>query len=197
MKSSLQFFSRTYNRKGIIQLLMVCAFPIHVWAIIMAFRDFSWVAERTNTWDAIGLFSYAVVFAFVETLGVFLIVLFVGFFTPRQWDPEKRLAVLGTLFLMLAIWAVLGQIYSMNGCSLPSWIIDFLVRSDHPFRLLWGGSFVLVAASVTAAGLLVGVTDYGRRATLEIFDRISMLTSLYMVFDLAGIIVLVVRNIRF
>jgi len=196
MSNRYQFFTRAFTRKGLFQLFMVCAFPIHVWAIIMAFRDFSWVAERTNTWDAVGLFSYAVVFALVETLGVFLIMFLIGLFMPNGWDAEKRLALLGTLFLTLAVWAVLGQVYSMNGYSLPQWIVDFLVRSSHPFRFIWGGVFLSVGISVAVPVIFILRLEKGKKAVIEIFDRITMLSSLYILFDIAGIVVLVMRNVR-
>jgi len=196
MINRFRSFTRAYTRKGLYQLFMVCAFPIHVWAIIMAFRDFSWVAERTNVWDAIGLFSYAVVFALLETSGVFLIVFLIGLFLPNQWDVEKRLAILGTLFLVLAVWTILGQLYSMNGYPLPRWIFDFLIRSNHPFRWIWGGVFLPVLVSVFVPGVFMLRSGKGRRAVLEVFERISVLSSLYLLFDVAGIVVLVLRNIH-
>lgn len=191
-----RLFAHIYTRKELSQLFLVCAFPIHVWAIVMGFRDFSWVAERTSTWDAVGLLSYAVVFALVETLGVFVILLLIGFFTPRQWDPEKRLALLGVLFLILAGWAILGQLYSMNGYPLPAWTVDFLVRSSHPYRLIWGGVFLAVVISAILPSLYILKSDRGKRAALDIFERISMLSMLYLLFDAFGIIFLVMRNVR-
>src|SRR3972149_6026554 len=50
--------SKQYSKKGLWTLFLMCAFPLHVWAFILSFMDFSWVAERTNTWDALGVISY-------------------------------------------------------------------------------------------------------------------------------------------
>lgn len=46
----------------------MCAFSLHLWALILIFRDVSWVAERINMWDAIGVASYGLVLAFIESL---------------------------------------------------------------------------------------------------------------------------------
>lgn len=190
------FFTRAYTRRSLFQLFMVCAFPIHVWTILMAFRDFSWVAERTNTWDAVGLLSYAMVFAFFETFGMFLILVLTGLFMPKGWSAEKRLGLLGVLYLILAVWAILIQSYSLNGYPLPGWVAKFLVESGHPLRLMWGGMFLVTALTVTVPVILLVRSEKAQRASIEIFDRLAILSSLYLLFDVVGAVVLVVRNIR-
>src|ERR1044071_1522291 len=125
------FFAPAFTRKGIFQLFMLCVFPIHAWALFAGFRDFSWVAQRTNVWDALGLLSYSIVFALIETTGIFFIVLLCGFLIPNQIDIEKRLAFLGTSFLGVAFWAILGQVYSWLQYPLPGWLIDILHSTNH------------------------------------------------------------------
>jgi len=44
-------------------LFLISAFPLHVWTLLLAFRDFSWLTERTNLWDAIGVLSYGLIYA--------------------------------------------------------------------------------------------------------------------------------------
>lgn len=191
----VKHFAGLYTRKTLFQLFMVCTFPIHVWAIIMAFRDFSWVAERTTTWDAIGLFSYAVVFALVESLGMFLVVCSVGVFTPGWWGAEKRASLLGFLYLMLGLWAILGQLFSLNGYPVPHWVVALMVYTGRPFLTLWGGVFLLVAASTAIPVFFLARLDGVQKGAVEFFDRISMLSSLYLFLDAVGVVVIVIRNV--
>lgn len=195
MLSNRTNFTRLYPASGLFQLFMFCAFPIHVWALLMAFRDFSWVALRTNVWDALGLLSYSLVFAMVESLGIFLILVIAGFLMPRQIEPEKRLAFLGMAFLVVAIWAIAGQVYSWLRYPLPAWYADLLIRSQHPFRYLWGTVFALTLVSAAVPLVLISRRAGFRKMLTTVFERVSMVSSLYVFFDVIGIIIIVIRNL--
>jgi hypothetical protein len=190
------FFPQAFTRKGLFQLFMVCVFPIHAWALLMGFRDFSWVAQRTDIWDAFGLLSYSMVFALVETTGIFFIILMCGFLMPNRIDREKRLALLGTAFLLVAFWAILGQVYSWMRTPLPGWLLLLLQQTNHPFRYLWGAVFLLVGTSAVLPLLLISKRENFKRTMIEIFDRISTVSALYIFFDILGIIIIVIRNSR-
>jgi len=176
---------------------MLCAFPIHAWALLMGFRDFSWVALRTNVWDALGLLSYSVTFALVETFGIFLILVLVGFLIPNSLGIEKRLALLGTAFLIVAIWSIAGQVYSGMRYPLPIWFLEFLGRTGHPLRLLWGIVFLLTTFSVAVPLLLIARQDKFKNTVVEFFDRISTISALYVFLDLVGIVIIAIRNFHF
>ena len=40
---------RFYTAGSLFQLFSVCAFPIHLWSLVMAFRDLAWVSARTQS----------------------------------------------------------------------------------------------------------------------------------------------------
>ena len=176
---------------------MVCAFPIHAWALLMGFRDFSWVALRTNTWDAIGLLSYSSVFALLESAGVFLVLVIIGFFIPSRVAPEMRVALLGTSFLITVLWAIAGQVYSLFRYPIPEWIVEFLRQSNHPLRILWGTVFLLVTISIALPLVFIIKPNKFRSILMDLFDRISTVSFLYLFFDFIGIVVITVRNLRF
>lgn len=162
----------------------------------MAFRDFGWVAERTNVWDAVGLLSYAMAFALLESIGVFLIVALLGILVPAGWGADKRLALLGILFLVVSLWVILGQLYSLYGYPLPEWAARFLVWTQHPLRMLWGGVFTLAVVSAVVPAVLILRREKVKGMIIETFDRISLLSSIYVLLDLVGIIVLTIRNLN-
>ena len=99
----MAIFNR-YSKSGLWLLFLTTAFPIHLWTIILVLRDFAWVTERTNAWDAVGVAAYGMVFAFIESLFVFIIVVLLGLLLPKQWDERKRLSFLGLL-----IFTVVGN----------------------------------------------------------------------------------------
>jgi hypothetical protein len=173
----------------------VCAFPLHVWTIILAFRDFSWVAERTQAWDAIGVLAYALVFAFVESLVVFLVAVLLGFLLPRQWVEGKRIALLSVLVLVTSFWAMLGQLYFLWNLSIPAGAIQFLAHNAHPLRVLYGGLLILVAPTVLVPTYLVLRSEGATRFILGVVDRLSLLASLYLLLDAASLVLVVIRNL--
>jgi len=165
-----------------------------MWALLMGFRDFSWVTLRTTVWDGLGLLSYSLTFALLESLGLFLILVICGFLLPSAVDPEKRLALIGTLFLVVTLWLIAGQVYSWLKYSLPGWLTDALVQTNHPYRLLWGGVFLLVTVSLSVPLVLITRQEKFKSVILETFDRISTVSFLYVLFDIIGIVIIVIRN---
>lgn len=185
---------RQYSPAGLYQLFASGAFPIHVWVLLTAFRDFAWVAERTETWDALGLSAYALVFALLESLALFAFVLLLGLALPRTWEAPRKTALLGSLSLTLAVWAVLGQAYYLPGQAAYAPLIQALARSAHPLRNLWAGVFGAVLLSTAVPALL---SLRGKTASLlnGLFERLTVVSSLYLLLDLAGIVILVIRNV--
>jgi hypothetical protein len=161
----------------------------------MVFRDLSWVAARTNAWDAIGVASYGMVFALVETIAVFVVVSLLGLFTPTQWTYEQRIGFLSLLVLITSAWAMFGQLSFLWNLSLPDFIQRFLRNSNHPFRYLYGGVLAVVTATVL---LPVYWFIRSRKASLvmkDVVERFSVVVTFYLVFDLLGLIIVIFRNI--
>ena len=119
---------KRYSKSGLWSLYLTCAFPLHVWTIILSLRDFSWVAERTNSWDAIGVVSYGLVFALVESLLVFLVALLLGFLISKKWDEDRRIALMGLLVFITSLWAIGSYLYFMLNMPVPGGSILFMAE---------------------------------------------------------------------
>ena len=127
--------SKRYSKNGRWLLFSGVAFPIHVWALILIFRDFSWVAERTNSWDAIGVGSYGLMIAAIESVVVFLILLLLGLLVSKKWDEKQRISLLGFIILMVSVWMILGQLFYLTEYSLPE-NIQILLAQLPPLQFL-------------------------------------------------------------
>lgn len=177
------------------KLFLVCAFPLHVWTLLMAFRDFAWVAARTYPWDAVGLVAYALLVALLETTAAFALVGLAGLILPRGWDLNRRLAMLGSMFWVVAAWSILSKIFTALDSPLPPWFFNFLGAFGHPLRILWGLAFALVAVSAVLPAWLILKRTSAVQAISNIFDRISLLSGFYLILDLIGIVIIGIRNI--
>lgn len=186
---------KRYSKSGLWLLFLTTAFPIHLWTIILFLRDFSWIAERTNAWDAVGVAAYGMVFAFIESVFVFIIVVLLGFLLPKQWDERKRLAFLSLLVFIVALWAILGQLFFMLGLSVPAPIIHFLSASSHPLRLLYAGLVSLVSLTLIVSAYLIIRSDRVWRSVYNLMDRLAVLSAIYLVFDGISLIIIIIRNL--
>ena len=184
-----------YSRRGLWILYLVSAFPIHLWTIILILNDFAWVSERTNVWDAIGVGAYGLLYAFMESAVVWLVIILLGFLLPRGWDEQKRIAMLSVLYWVAALWAIGGQLYFLLEMGPPPVLVQFLVESGRPLRLLYGAAFLLVGATVFVPLMWLIRSSRAVQVMQEVIERVSLLTIIYLFFDLIAGVVVLVRNL--
>ena len=184
-----------YTRQGLWSLFLMCALPLHAWTLILAFRDLSWLTDRTNAWDAAGVLCYGLLFAFLESVVVFLVAALLGFLTPPRWEPKRRIAVLSIVVLVMSLWAMVTQLFFLMNVHIPGTMIALLVRSGHPARLLYAGIVAVVAASFLVPGLLVVRSRGGTGVMIGLIDRLGLLATFYLVFDVAALVIVVIRNL--
>lgn len=161
----------------------------------MGFRDFGWVTERTNTWDAIGVISYGLLFALIESLLVFLVTALLGFLLPRRWSIDKRIGFLSLLILITSLWAMLSQLLFLWNVGLPAWVIDSLRNSSHPFRILYAACLTVVTGTVLLPIYFFLQAKQGIPIMQNLIERLSLLTMFYLCFDVLGVIIIFVRNL--
>ena len=174
---------------------MICAFPLHLWALILIFRDISWVAERTNMWDAIGVASYGLLNAFIESLFFFITLAFLGLLISTKWHEDRRIALLSVFALITAFWAIEGQAYFIWGSYIPEQILRYIAASDHPLRLLYAGVLFIVVPTIIIPVYLALKSDRFLNLMQGLTERLSLLTMLYLFFDFLALIVTIIRNI--
>jgi hypothetical protein len=191
----LDIFKKRFSRKGVWTVFAVSAFPLHVWTFILFFRDYSWIAERTNPWDAIGVGSYGLLVAFSESILVFLIGSALRFALPTRWDEGQWVPLIGVMIFFCELWAILGQVYFLMGLSIPVFLQNFLTSQTHPLWYLYGGSLMVVGLPLVITVYFVLKSPKFRGGVYLFFDRIALLTSLYLFLDFLGFINVLLRNV--
>ena len=189
------FITQRYSRQGLWSLFLTCAFPLHFWTLILVFRDISWLTDRTNAWDSIGVASYGMIFAFTESLLIFLVAALLGFLTPKHWETDRRIAFLGLLILITSVWGMISQLLFLWNIFLPEQAIQILRNSSHPLRIIYAVSLMVVTPTVL---LPVYVFIRSNRAVMfmqNLMERLALLTTFYLFFDLLGFIIVITRNL--
>lgn len=146
-------------------------------------------------WDAIGLASYGLLNAFIESILFFVTITMLGILIPTKWTEERRVALLSVFALVMALWAIDGQAFFIWGNYVPEQILRFAGSSDHPLRLLYAGALALVLPTILIPVFLVLKSDRFLSLVQSFIERISLLTILYLFFDIVGLIIIIVRNV--
>lgn len=184
-----------YTRRSLWTLFLICAFPLHVWTIVFGLLDMSWVAERTNFWDAVGVIAYGLVFAFLESLLIWLAACLLGFLISLHWQIGQRVTALGALALAASFWGMAGSLYFLLDTSLPSFILTTLIQSGHPLKLLYAVVLALVIPSIALPVFLILHSKRFYRLASDLLERLALLTTVYLALDAAGLVIVLLRNI--
>lgn len=190
----MQTAGKQYTRQGLFSLFLICAFPVHLWAIILILRDVPWVIERTNVWDAIGVGSYGMIWAFLESAALFLFMMLLGFFTPASWGVKKRVSFLALLVLLLSAWGMLAQLVFIWNLNLPSSAIRFLAESGHPVRIMYAAALAIAVPSIAVPVYLFLRREMMSRSIQRFIEQISLLAAAYLFLDLICLVIVVIRN---
>ena len=195
MKNILSPLTNKYNKQGLWLLFLMCVFPQHLWTLIFAFRDISWLISRTNLWDAIGNMSYGLVYAFLESLLIFCVLTLLGLLTPKHWEVNRRVAFLTLLLFITALWSMISQLLYVWNIWLPFPLLQFIANTGRPLLILYALSLALVVITVGLPVLLFSRSSKALPSMLDFMDRLSTLSMLYLFFDGIGLIIVVIRNI--
>lgn len=192
LKSSIM---ERYSKQGLLTLFLICSLPLHLWTLLLSFRDVSWISERTNYWDAVGVISYGLIFAFVESLVVFLFFAALGYFISTKWSESKRVTLLCVLAMVLALWAFYNQAYFVWSLSFQISFPAFIARQSHPLRFLYAFALTAVFLSVITPVLLILRSENFFKSMQSIMDRFVVLAAFYIFLDFLALIVIVIRNV--
>ncbi len=184
-----------YNKQGLWSLFLICAFPLLFWTLLLAFRDVSWLRERTNAWDAIGVVAYGMVFAFVESVLFFIVTAALGFLVSRSWSIEKRVALMGVLSLITALWAMINQLYFLFVIHIPAPLLQLLTYSKRPVLIMYAIAIAFVFPSAAVPTYFILQFQKSMRAVQDLMERTSTLTMLYLFLAFIGLVVVIIRNI--
>jgi hypothetical protein len=158
------------------------------------FQGFFLGHERTIQ-DAIGVVSYGLIFAFIESVLVFLVAVILSFLVSRKWAEERRLALVGILVMITSLWAIAGYLFFILNVSIPGESIVFLAGLTHPLRFLYGLSLALVVPTIVLPAYLALRSEKFVKGVQGLFERLALLTTLYLFFDVIGLFIVIIRNV--
>ena len=191
----MAIFKRYYSRQGLWSLFLTTALPLHLWTLFLGLRDFDWVTARTNSWDAVGVVSYGLLFALFESVMIFFAVALVGLFVSAKWEEKRRIALLSLLVIIWSIWSMFNQAYFLNEWGTPDWLTNLVIATGRPLVALYALAFGLSLVTVSLPVFMTLRSEKFLNGIQEGIERLSLLMLLYLVFDAAAIVNIIIRNI--
>ena len=185
-----------FDRSDWFKLFLVCAFPLHLWTILMVFRDVNWVAERTTSWDAVGFSGYALFYTLIESLLLFGFIALLGFIIPKNWNLTLRFVVLSLVAFILAGWSIMEQLILIVFWGWLRHLADtltFLFTSPWSAYVIFAG---LIVISVTVPLLLLRKYPGLQEKVYSVLERLTLLSGLYLFIDVIGMVIILIRNIK-
>lgn len=187
-------FQRFYTPSTLWRLFLICALLPHFWTLMMLLRDFSWLSERSNTWDAFSVGAYALLYALVDSLLLFALLLVISLLIHPAWGDKKALLLSATA-LVTSVWGLLGQLYFTLGSQIPAGIITWLANTAHPLRLLYLTIFIAVTATLSVALFPLLYSKKAGNLFKSIRHPLTTLSFAYLCLDLVALVVVVIRNL--
>jgi len=166
-----------------LQLFLVCAFPIHVWAYINLFNDMPAMVLEMGVWRILGVTAYVLVFALLESLLVFGLILLVSFILPERLFGVKFVHVGAIFILTCSIFFLLLHLYSQ-------WDIKSL--SFQYWIALWAliGLFIFIFSVYWLAR-----NQQVQKRFQSGIENLAVLSLVYISLDLVGMLVIIIRNL--
>lgn len=188
------------SKKNLLSLFLACIFPIHLWSLVIIFRNLENVITRTtNVFDGFGYASYSMLLAFFECTVLFLLVWLLSALLPRQWPEQVRLAQMVWLAWLIPGWAAIGQLYPYWFYPWQKGLVDHFFlwltyrRAFYPVVLLL--SILLLLSSVVWPFWLLFKSEKFQTSLLHFLDRIKILSVFYLALDALALLLVIFRNV--
>jgi hypothetical protein len=177
------FNGKLASKNEYFQLFLVCLLPIHVWAIINLMKRASSLVLSVNSLEIFGVVAYVLLFALFESLIAFAVLFTLSLILPARIF-SSRLIPVGTILVLLAsVSAVFIHLYD-------AWEIEN-IEFD-----LWAGMWSFVGLVATAPSVYLIRRDKRIGAAIQgVVDRLSVLSMIYLLFDIFGLAAVIIRNI--
>lgn len=165
------------HRSGMIAVLTACVIPIHLWTLVLIIAAVPQWLLRLNQAQVIGSVSYSLAMALLETVVVFAFVMALLLILPKRIVEPVAVAQ-AAVFVVFTLGLMVFVLYTPFGAILQL-----------------GAGFVAYLAAVAVSFFIIKRLPRLARTITAIIDRLVPLAFLYIVLDLLGLIVVIVRNV--
>jgi len=176
---------RLPSKREIKLLFFVCMVPVHIWAYAIFFYEFPGYILRLNIWELLRVLAYIQLVALAESTFFLAGIIFISVTLPTRFFRDKFLPFGVVVMCTTFLWILLLQYQ-----PLILERVDNHTRSFQIFAFLWVISYFGIML-----GTLFFVSRNQRFMTKlnALPERLTLLASIYLVFDILGFFLLTLR----
>ena len=152
---------------------------------------------RYQPLEIIGIFSYVMSFALLESLIVISVLILLAFLLPRKWFLDYFTSQGFALVSLTVIWFIMAHFWiwrrmgASSGDDTAGIQLDSFITQISVF--LWLVTFILAligfSIAIHRSSRLEGILE-------NVMDRLTVPSTLFIVIDLLGIFIILMRNRR-
>ena len=177
--------NRFPDKLSVFRLFIAVVFPVHIWAIIVTLKQVPSYLLYLKVDEIIGIVAYTLAFILVECISITVVLMLVGAILPQRLLKQQIVA-------QSAFLVPLALFIAVDLHVLPH-------LSFFRFLTYMTNSLVLKLLVVFVLPLLIAghfVRKYQKLSELLVkyVDRITILSLIYVLLDILGILVIIWRN---
>jgi len=187
-----KFLNNNFALGFLFKFFLISVFPTHIWTSLMVFNDLEFLSERTTMWDAVGYAGYSYIIALTESVVIALILWGVSFLLPKNWGNQRILSIIGSIYFVLAGASIVDMAaHVFNQYRIAKL---YLIGLDHFTFYTYGLILGAILIGIIFVLVILFKSKKGEKIFAEVFDRIMVLSSFYLLMDFAGIVIVILRN---
>jgi len=167
-------------------VFLVSSFPVAVWSWIIFLYDLPSFLLSLRSSQIFNIFSYLQAIALIESAVLFSLVTSLAILLPRSLFLGNYVPQATLLIVALTFWAVGIHLSSEQIASGGD------VGSNLALRYLWTAIWVIV---FVGSSILARCRKRWNTVILAFVDRLSLISGVYLLFPLASLPYVVIRNI--
>jgi len=166
-------------------LFLAILVPVNFWALVIFLQELPAYILRMNAWDITGILAYVLTIALLDSLILLFFVTVIMALLPVSFR-KHHYTTAGTLIAYLTIfWLVLIQYQDTIGARLP-------IVQQRWFIWVW---LAALLTGISAAAYLLSRSEKLDLWVRAFVDRLSLLSTVYLFLNLAGLLVVLGRNL--
>ncbi len=174
------FKNRLPERQQLIYVFLAFAFASNAWALYDITQEFpAWIL-RLSIGELLGVVSHSLVFAFLDAVFIFLILVILSAILPASWLRNRFVSIGTAIAFITGVWFIFLHLNNLisqrNVTMIAIWAISYLA--------------VLIATYV-----FIQRSEKVHKGIAGFIERLALLAGIYLVLDILGFIVIIVRNI--
>lgn len=161
-------------------MFLAFAFASNAWALYDITQELPAWIKRLSIAEMVGVMAHSLAFALLDSLTVFIGLTLLAILLPESWLRKRYVAIGTAVAIITGIWMIYfhlnGLISARNIGGLGLWILSYVV--------VLGLAYFFIQRN-----------DRVSRAFSSFAERLALLAGIYIMLDIFGVIVILVRNV--